>query len=236
MKILRENDALFRQKNNVAPKPVARWVEVKEAYRRAGLHLLETAENSRSRKDADVYPALFLCRHAVELELKAALGIAYVADHATDLQSKLDEIFRTHDLMKLWRMFAACERLNFIQITHGGKPLTVSTLIERMQSCVEELSAVDPSSMVFRYPVDKQLQSSDFSGISIPNFINVYTNMCDSLAILRKSLEHAVRVDSDPYQEDEEDWLSRLDNERDEVNARLTTDAILREASRASGE
>jgi hypothetical protein len=229
MTMLRENDALFRQKSNVPSKPPARWVQVQEAYRSAGLTLLRIAEDAKSRREADVYPALFLCRHAIELELKAALGIAYVADHATDL--------RTHDLAKLWKMFASCDQLNFIQLSQNGESLAVLPLLERMRACVQELNEVDPSSMVFRYPVDKQLQSADFSGISIPNFISVYVSMCDTLMVLRKSLEQVVRADSDPYQEEEElDWLSRLDNERFATGARLTTEAILKDASRTSDE
>lgn len=226
------NDALFRQKSNVAPKPPARWVQVQEAYRNAGINLLKTVETSKSRNEADVYPALFLCRHAVELELKAALGLAYVADHAIDLERKRDEIFRTHDLVKLWKMFASCDRLKFIRLGQDGETFPVTPLLDSMQACMEELGNVDPSSIVFRYPVDKELASIDLSGISIPNFISVYVTMCDTLSVLRKALEHVIKIDSDPESDGEWslDWMDRFENERIETDARLTNQAVLRQA------
>jgi hypothetical protein len=137
--MLRDDDALFRQKSNIVPKPPARWVQVQEAYRSAGINLLNTVETSKSRNEADIYPALFLCRHAVELELKAALGLAYVADHAADVQGKLDEIFRTHDLVKLWKMLASCDRLKFIRLGQNGETFALTPLLNRMQACMEDV-------------------------------------------------------------------------------------------------
>jgi hypothetical protein len=231
--MLRENDHLFLQRSDVVPNQPARWLQVQKAYRSAGLNLLNLLESGK-RTEGDLYPAMYLCRHSVELELKAALGMAYVADHVDDLRGKLKEIFNTHDLTKLWHLFVSTKQLNQIEhLDENDELVPVKPLLSRMEVCIADLNAVDADSMAFRYPIDKQLRSSDFSGISIPNFVGVYIRMCRTLTALRMAVEALVRADCDPYSESERslNWVDRFDNERWETEARLTTQAILKDAS-----
>jgi hypothetical protein len=221
MMLLRAKDRLFRMNIESTPKPPPRWVKVQEAYREAGLSLLREIENSGTSSLADVYPALFLCRHAVELELKAALAMSYVADHAPNLDKKIDQMFKTHDLMKLWELFAACSQMVALE-EHAradgiaAKIRSIKPLIDNFRTCIADFCKVDPSSMTFRYPVDKTYQSTNLSGLSLRNFINVYNRMSRTLCLFRLTMEDIIKLRSDPDAEYETSltWLDRFENER----------------------
>ncbi len=110
--MLMKEDRLFRRRRGTAPQAPARWVQVHAAYRIAGLALLQQLDMRESHKVAKLYPALFLCRHALELDLKATLAMAYVAGHAPDLDAKRDALFKTHDLEKLWKLLMQCSPIH----------------------------------------------------------------------------------------------------------------------------
>ena len=108
------------------------WIESARAYRDAALALVERAL-SRGVEWDEAHPALFLCRHTLELYLKAVLpdwkdhlpkkdqNKHAVAPLAARLAEVLEGRYRTEE-------------------------------IERLCAFIDEFGKIDPKAMVFRFP------------------------------------------------------------------------------------
>jgi hypothetical protein len=115
-------------------KPDADWIDIIKSYRTASRIL--SAESCREA----AAPYLFLCRHTLELQLKAIIMLGQQAfDLALDLPSH-------HDLPKLWT--AA------YPIAIHRRPKGRASLLE-VRQVVDDYHEVDPGSFNFRYPVAK---------------------------------------------------------------------------------
>ncbi len=114
--------------------PDSDWQSFVKSYRDAvellGAHL---------KRDATAY--LFLCRHTLELQLKAIIMLGQ------DAMSLSLDLPGHHDLDKLWT--AAAPILAWA--TEGG----LSSL-ERVRTTIGDFHRQDGSSISFRYPVNKQ--------------------------------------------------------------------------------
>lgn len=105
------------------------WLEAARVYSSTALHLIDRALAQGVRWD-DAHPALFLCRHSLELYLKAI-----IPDWGT-LQGN-----NGHGLAAL---------IDRLKIDLAGRHH--ATDVERLCAFLQEFSEFDPKAMVFRFP------------------------------------------------------------------------------------
>jgi hypothetical protein len=130
-----------------------RWAEYSRQYERASHLLIESMETGETA----IYPAVFLYRHFLELQLKAILALGVVVEHVEDekvnAKEHATEILNTHNLTLLTGgCRTVCERVGLLRNAAFATAFTV------FEGCIQELSAIDPESFAFRYPTDKRLQ------------------------------------------------------------------------------
>jgi hypothetical protein len=112
-----------------------------DSYQTGALTLLNSALVNKDLRDYNIYPAVFLIRHYLELRLKEFIqGLNY-----HDKQSR--DFPKHHDLQNLWSEFKASYSSIF---GINDKKFSITDAL------IKELSAIDPISMSFRYPVDKE--------------------------------------------------------------------------------
>ncbi len=134
------------------------WSLYAIGYKEAADLLVANIENGRRMQDTLVYPILFLYRQYLELALKELIRDARI------LQD-IDEPFpKTHRIDELWKI---CQTL--LQQVSSDEPIDCLTEIGRL---IGEFSGVDPTSMAFRYPEDKEGNPS-LAGIGNINLRNV---------------------------------------------------------------
>jgi len=97
--------------------------------------------------DEFIYPVCFNMRHALELHLKGTIQkLALLADRR---QRKLPEfaIVSTHDLGKVWK---------FIKINAVLLDRRYASLLKEIDEYVTDITEVDSTGQVFRYPFDTE--------------------------------------------------------------------------------
>lgn len=108
------------------------WIELARAYRGAALALVERAL-SRGVEWDEAHPALFLCRHTLELYLKAVLP---------DWKEHLPKEGRnSHAIAPL-----------AVRLAEGLAGQYRTEEIERLCAFIDEFGKIDPKAMVFRFP------------------------------------------------------------------------------------
>jgi hypothetical protein len=118
------------------------WRDYAYCYRRAADTLSERFPIPLDSPEAMFLPIVFLYRHAVEAALKGILVELRVgADDATPFPTD-------HHIRELWREIRP-------QISRSSG-LLAEEWLERAETLVNELDAVDPGSMHFRYPVSRK--------------------------------------------------------------------------------
>jgi hypothetical protein len=130
----------------------ASWAEYARQYEHAA-HLLLSHS---SPGDVTIYPAIFLFRHYLELQLKAVVALGIVIEHVEEEKIEAKKaaiaILNDHDLQRLTkRCRDVCKRLGLL------KSPEFALAFDAFQTCVHEMSSADPGSYSFRYPTDKQL-------------------------------------------------------------------------------
>ncbi len=120
-----------------------------EGYKSAGDSLVDSAILSKdiSILDTFVYPALFLYRQFLELQLKEVFLL-----YTEGSQDTKGEFLKEtgHNLNKMWLkikpLVATC-----------AKGDTENLLLNRIEKMIEEYAQFDKSSFTFRYPIHKDL-------------------------------------------------------------------------------
>ena len=124
------------------------WAPYVEGYRTAADRLVEVTAADRTLLDAVIYPIVFLYRQYLELSLKAMIR---------DLDVLLEHNRRpptVHGLPPLFDRF----RSGFSEFCRNlGESMPD---VSRIASVINEFHDADPSSVVFRYPEDKDGQPS----------------------------------------------------------------------------
>lgn len=105
------------------------WLEAARVYSATALHLIDRALVNGVEWD-EAHPALFMCRHSLELYLKAALP-------NWDMQKRVNG----HDLSPL---------IDRLKADLSGRYRAAD--IERLGSFLLEFSEFDPKAMIFRFP------------------------------------------------------------------------------------
>jgi hypothetical protein len=149
-----------------------------ESYLKAADQLSESFKGGNGLSDFDAYPIIFLYRHALELFIKDILIVGNELSavlQRPELATSFSEIVRDHGLRrhvgKLDEIFRAAGWAN---------PITESKRREFIQS-IEE---VDPSSMAFRYSVDKNGKPSlpGHLSFSMANLGSSFRSLLEDLA------------------------------------------------------
>lgn len=117
------------------------WLEAARVYSATALHLIDRAL-ANGVEWGEAHPALFMCRHSLELYLKAA-----IPDWGTPKRGN------GHDLAPLIDRLKAHLSVRY----HAAD-------VERLTSFLREFSEFDPKAMVFRFP-DGGLRSVEDSGM-----------------------------------------------------------------------
>lgn len=112
-------------------------------YKDAADGLKFAISNRLTSLDSAIYPLVFLYRHGLELQLKLLLPIA-----GRVAQVKVTSDLHRHELMPMWRELRRL--LIVIDPAMDEKDLIA------MESFIEELHEVDPSSFAFRYSTNKK--------------------------------------------------------------------------------
>jgi hypothetical protein len=145
-------------------RPNSDWEDLVRGYRQA-------VEILRARPPrTTAAPYLYLCRHLLELQLKAIIMLGQEAmDLAPDLPSH-------HDLQRLWTA-----AFPFVAKHFGSK----TPDLEGVRALIKEYHAADPGSFSFRYPVTKGNMPVDHDScmhsFSLKGHADQFADACDAL-------------------------------------------------------
>ncbi len=110
-------------------------------YKQAGDLLSEYVTEAHRNQDTLVYPIVFLYRQYIELQLKQLIR------DGNRLLEVHDDFPKHHDIWRLWK---ACRK-----ILEEVEPESPKTDFDAVEEGIQQFSQVDPNSMAFRYPMDK---------------------------------------------------------------------------------
>lgn len=132
------------------------YTDYSRGYFFAARTVAEDVLQKRRNIDISIYPIFYLYRHAIELSLKSAVNfLSYYYNHE-------DARVTGHDLLKLWN-----ETKNLVnKIDFLKEDRELITFLER---ALQDISRLDESAEVFRFPEskDRELYLQDQSHINI---------------------------------------------------------------------
>jgi hypothetical protein len=153
------------------------WTLYSFAYKEAGDIIAKHVISERSLQDALVYPLLFLYRQYLELEMKDLI-------QQTRRLLDINEPFpKSHRIDELW---AICRKL-IGEVSPGDD----GEALKEVGRLIEEFTQVDPLSMAFRYPEDKDGNPS-LPGMSYINLRNV-SEVINKISVLLEGAGTMVR-------------------------------------------
>lgn len=166
-------DKLFVSKGDLSNTACLNWLPDKwdlyaTGYKDAADVLVAYVENYSRRHDTLVYPIFFLYRQYLELAIKDLLR------DVLRLQDKQDSVPVTHNIDHLWRI---CHKL-LVEIA----PDNSDESLRHVGRLISEFSKVDPTSMAFRYPVDKE-GNPTLQGLTHVNLRNA-KDVIDKVSVL----------------------------------------------------
>jgi len=131
-------------------------------YKKAGNVLVDYIKETRSDQDFLIFPIVFVYRHYLELRLKKLIKDCNLL---FDEQQNFPQV---HDLSKLW---VDCRRL-----LEKLEPKVEQKDLDAVDEDIHQFCEVDPSSVSFRYPVNKEGDKSlpkDLRYINVRNLSDV---------------------------------------------------------------
>ncbi|HEY4759318.1 MAG TPA: hypothetical protein VIH42_01930 [Thermoguttaceae bacterium] len=143
------------------------WDLYAMGYKEAGNILVENIKVTQSHQDMLVYPIIYLYRQYLELRLKIILRDSRILlDENVDIQM-------THNLNDLWG-----DTRKLIRIIFKGDDITPLNVVGKI---IIEFNSMDPESMAFRYPVDKNGENllPDIKHINIVQFQERFSEVVD---------------------------------------------------------
>lgn len=136
-----------------------------DSYQNGALTLIDASLTARHLRNYNVYPAVFLVRHYFELRLKELIqGLNYIHDQNRDFK-------KSHNLLHLWHDF-------ILIYSELGEDIN-SKEIQLTHMLLKEISSIDPTSMAYRYPVDRngvEIQKLEY--INLRNFREIFVRVC----------------------------------------------------------
>lgn len=156
-------------------KPDADWLDLVKSYREAVEALAQKPTN------ANAAPYLFLCRHTIELQLKA---IIMLGQEAMKLTAFLPS---HHDLDRLWSAAFPVIKLY---------PPKEESQIDQVRQIVKDYHDADPGSFNFRYPVstnNKPIKHASFvHSFGVSQHSLSFRNACNCLDKVIQRLRFAL--------------------------------------------
>lgn len=155
------------------------WYLYAVGYRQAAGILADYIETNGCHQDTMVYPIVFLYRQYIEIMLKDTIRQAHIL-----LELEVDRS-KTHDINKLWNK---CRKL--MAEIH---PEDSRFEIDQVTRLLQQLSAVDPFSTAFRYPVNSDGEPSLVSSLRHIN-VRVFREVMEKISDLLDSARCEIRV------------------------------------------
>lgn len=161
-------------------------------YKQAADILVRRVKEIRSKQDTLVYPIVFLYRQYIELRLKELILNGSRLLGSPKRLRKPD-----HEIDKYW--------LHCRKIFEKVWPEAPKDDLDDIEECIKEFSRVDPKSISFRYPKDKEGKPS-IRGLSHINLRNL-SEVIDRIASLLDGASTGISIYLDQKSE-MESWYS----------------------------
>lgn len=184
-----KNDKFFLDKGN--PDEIA-WLHktfqqfgsYADSYQTGALTLIDTALSNKDLRDYNIYPAVFLIRHYLELRLKELIqGLNYCKEQNKNFPTH-------HDLQNLWSDFKKA----YSSIGENANDVRFQIIDE----LIKEMTSVDPISMSFRYPVDKQGEKTQkLEYVNLSNLRETFIRVCFVFDGVAMQIAHYVEMTED---------------------------------------
>lgn len=184
-----KNDKFFLDKGN--PDEIA-WLHktfqqfgsYADSYQTGALTLIDTALSNKDLRVYNIYPAVFLIRHYLELRLKELIqGLNYCKEQNKNFPTH-------HDLQNLWSDFKKA----YSSIGENANDVRFQIIDE----LIKEMTSVDPISMSFRYPVDKQGEKTQkLEYVNLSNLRETFIRVCFVFDGVAMQIAHYVEMTED---------------------------------------
>lgn len=117
-----------------------------KGYWESAKYLGNLITNTPSLKNVYFFPMCYLYRNALELQLKQI----WFEECAASFQERCKKLSETkHSLLKLWNII-------YEDVCHHSQNEEDQSVISYAENYITQIHALDSSSSVFRYPVDKE--------------------------------------------------------------------------------
>jgi len=188
------NDKLFRHdlsdwtNNAILNYLAGKFPPYAAGYREGFNALITECVAERGLNDILIYPRVFLARQYVELRLKEIIiGLDFCANGT-------NEFPKTHKIDKIWFQFKNL----YQEIGESTSELE----FHNAEKIILEFATMDPLSMAFRYPVDKEGNNTlSISHINIRNFGEVMNRLANFLDAISDQIAHYADITSDMYRD-----------------------------------
>jgi hypothetical protein len=169
---------------NFTGQPKSELALIGDAYYTGARRLLDAFEANAGYSDLDAYPIVFLCRHALELLIKAVLTTG--SDFASlldDPSLKAKGPYADHSLSK------HIPQLKLVFEAVGWKDAFEQAGLAKgeFEQIIEEFEKFDPRSFTFRYPINKDGSAS----LAEKHFVFSPKQFVETLDPILKSLSGA---------------------------------------------
>ena len=165
-------------------KPFQQFGNYADSYQAGAITLIDSALADKELRDYNIYPAIFLIRHYLELRLKELIqGINICLHNGAGFPTH-------HDLQNLWSDFKkAYDEL-------GEKP--EGDHFKVIDELIKEMTSVDPISMSFRYPVDKKGEKTQkLKYVNLNNLRETFVRVCFVFDSVAMQIAHYVELTED---------------------------------------
>lgn len=136
-----------------------------ESYRIAAEKLFDKIKNPDYENHFLIAPAIYLCRHYIELRLKELIsGINYTKDEKYSFPDG-------HNLENLWNTYKSA------LVDADPSIVPNSNDLKNIERLIKEFNNIDSSSMSFRYPVEKDKTTDTLSNLNSFDMNNFMTVM-----------------------------------------------------------
>lgn len=155
-------------------------------YKLAAERLVELTKKEPHNADYLVFPIVFLYRQYLELRLKQIiLDGGKISGNSINFP-------KTHRIDLLWE---SCKPvLNMIKLDGDDEVAWhVATAIGNIEACILELGRIDPTSMAFRYPVDKE-NAPFLQGLTMVN-VHHFGEAMNNIANYLEAVAHVLSSD-----------------------------------------
>jgi hypothetical protein len=181
----------------VGGKPKEAFSVFANAYRRAAERLTNALlrRNSllRGRASYEACAVVFLYRHALELSLKHAIYKAAECACYSDISQVDNKLQNHHNLQKLAEILRRSLSLLFPDDS------SLQELLTRLTTTTQELAEIEPTSYVFRYPIDTKGRPASEATVNLRAFAQHMSTILEDIETLNFGLNAQTDIASDAF-------------------------------------